>query len=391
MKLADLKTTQLPSLIYTDPSRPSAYPPVVLVHGFGGAADDWTADDQVQDVTAAPPLEGATLHPWPPIIPFKIGTAPKVTLSAGLFETLEQAGCRCVTWTQTNSQGDIPATARELGRVVAAARSDYGSDQVILVAHSRGGLVCRTYIMEHFQETGQVDVMRLVTLGSPHSGTALALVDDQLLKQVIPARLPKWAQPLITVLLKRLVDLAEGKFPSAEQLEVDSSLIQTLNQFGFRPEIDYVFIAGTQPALSKFYGASYQASSYLPRPWQNPPFRWEPAPWETLVTLSSDLASALSRAVGLPLNEMREEKGDGLVAADSALALSLNLPEQCRVIRAGFPVNHTRLRSDPVAMQTVVAAILGQPLPPEGIAAANRLQASVRRQASRAVRRPAAV
>jgi len=391
MKMADLKATSLPSLIYTDPSRTSAYPPVVLVHGFGGAADDWTADDQVQDVTAAPPPEEATLHPWPPIIPFKVATAPKITLSAGLFETLEQAGCRCVTWTQTNSQGDIPATARELGRVIAAARTDYGSDKVILVAHSRGGLVCRTYIMEHFQETGEIDVLRLVTLGSPHSGTALALVDDQLLQQVIPARLPKWAQPLITALLQRLVNIAEGKFPSADQLEVDSDLIQTLNRFGFRPEIEYVLIAGMQPVLSKFYGASYQASSYLPRPWQNPPFRWEPAPWETLITLSRDLASALSNAVGLPLNEMREGKGDGVVAADSALAFLVGLPQSCRVIRAGFPVNHTRLRSDPVAMQTVVAAILGQPLPPAGIAAAGQLQASVRRQASRAARRQAAV
>jgi triacylglycerol esterase/lipase EstA (alpha/beta hydrolase family) len=45
-----------------------------------------------------------------------------------------------------------------------------GSDRVIIVAHSMGGLVGRAYLREH----GSAQVARVITLGTPHHGTALA-------------------------------------------------------------------------------------------------------------------------------------------------------------------------------------------------------------------------
>jgi triacylglycerol lipase len=43
---------------------------------------------------------------------------------------------------------------------------------VILVAHSMGGLVCRSYLAVH----GPQRVARLVTLASPHAGSELARI-----------------------------------------------------------------------------------------------------------------------------------------------------------------------------------------------------------------------
>ena len=58
--------------------------------------------------------------------------------------------------------------------LVAAAVKDWCRDtksqQVILVAHSMGGLVARAYMHAH----ANAPVARIITLGSPHRGTALA-------------------------------------------------------------------------------------------------------------------------------------------------------------------------------------------------------------------------
>ena len=47
-----------------------------------------------------------------------------------------------------------------------------GSEQVVLIAHSMGGLVCRSYLARH----GKQRVERLITIASPHAGTELARI-----------------------------------------------------------------------------------------------------------------------------------------------------------------------------------------------------------------------
>ena len=47
-----------------------------------------------------------------------------------------------------------------------------GSKQVTLIAHSMGGLICRSYLARH----GSDRVDRLLTLATPHQGSALARI-----------------------------------------------------------------------------------------------------------------------------------------------------------------------------------------------------------------------
>lgn len=68
------------------------------------------------------------------------------------------------TWTEIDNYAD--GIARRVDEVLAAT----GAPQLILVAHSMGGLACRAYLRRH----GRNKVARLVTLGSPHRGTQLA-------------------------------------------------------------------------------------------------------------------------------------------------------------------------------------------------------------------------
>jgi len=62
----------------------------------------------------------------------------------------------------------VPQLARRIEEVCLAT----GADQVVLVAHSMGGLVCRSYLARH----GRTRVERLITIASPHSGSELARI-----------------------------------------------------------------------------------------------------------------------------------------------------------------------------------------------------------------------
>lgn len=65
--------------------------------------------------------------------------------------------------------GDIDLQAENLARAVASLTATPGS-RVAVVAHSMGGLVFRAYARRH----GLERIQSLMTLGSPHRGTALA-------------------------------------------------------------------------------------------------------------------------------------------------------------------------------------------------------------------------
>lgn len=83
---------------------------------------------------------------------------------------LEAAGWTVAThsmepvWTEIDNYAE--GIERRIDEVLAAT----GAPQLILVAHSMGGLACRTYLRRH----GRAKVARLITLGSVHHGTRLA-------------------------------------------------------------------------------------------------------------------------------------------------------------------------------------------------------------------------
>ncbi|MFG2330448.1 esterase/lipase family protein [Streptomyces sp. NPDC048604] len=65
---------------------------------------------------------------------------------------------------------DLRTAAELLGRHIEAIRARTGHDQVDVVGHSLGGLIARYYVQ---RLGGDARVRTLVTLGTPHSGTAV--------------------------------------------------------------------------------------------------------------------------------------------------------------------------------------------------------------------------
>lgn len=65
---------------------------------------------------------------------------------------------------------DIEEFVPQVALAIAELCARTGSDRVILVAHSMGGLVARAWLRHY----GAARVARIITIGTPHHGTALA-------------------------------------------------------------------------------------------------------------------------------------------------------------------------------------------------------------------------
>jgi len=66
--------------------------------------------------------------------------------------------------------GDIEEYVPLVQRAVDDLCRSSGQDRVIIVAHSMGGLAARAYLRLH----GSTKIARLITIGTPHHGTAIA-------------------------------------------------------------------------------------------------------------------------------------------------------------------------------------------------------------------------
>jgi triacylglycerol lipase len=74
--------------------------------------------------------------------------------------------------------------ARILADEVEKVMAESQSDQVDLVGHSMGGLVVRSYLTE---DSARAKIRRVVTLGSPHRGSKLAVFGlGQAVKEMVP-------------------------------------------------------------------------------------------------------------------------------------------------------------------------------------------------------------
>jgi triacylglycerol lipase len=91
-----------------------------------------------------------------------------------------------------------------LNEAVDEVLRETGSDQVDLVGHSMGGLVIRSYLANN---PGSTKARRVVTLGSPHAGSKLAVLGvGKAVKEMIPG------SPFLEELNRELQLPASGRF-----------------------------------------------------------------------------------------------------------------------------------------------------------------------------------
>ena len=210
----------------------------------------------------------------------------------GLWNCLKSCGFSLASWTQSQPLGPIQIAIEELRTALDAVRNKWPGKTIYLLGHSRGGLIARRFLL--YENAG--DIEGLITICSPHSGTAMAKFSrflkpaGLLLEKIMPTK----SKAALTKALSRLAVFFQS--PAISELTPESEFMASL-QSTLPKEIRKLSFGGTSPAL-------FQVVVRLPG-------------GNHKVLRFPDLLSGVIPSGHLP-RELTPGLGDALVSAESA-------------------------------------------------------------------------
>ena len=90
-----------------------------------------------------------------------------------LFHDVQALGCTAITWSQQRPVGPVEVAQAELEAVLEVV-SNIPCSSVVLVGHSRGGLIARALLGRLAGKESISRITGLLTICSPHAGSTLA-------------------------------------------------------------------------------------------------------------------------------------------------------------------------------------------------------------------------
>ncbi len=324
-------------------------PVVILLHGLGGDRNDWMSPFQERnwpyDHRSAPETVDLGMHRQPPIaklpgLETKFYLSPRLSSNArgadgsddrSWWHALTRAGFPVFTYSQVGDLmmplGEGPVA--EFTRFMEVLQRDVLDDPafklrpVIILGHSRGGLIGRAFLGSAEYRSGLNDryprVAGLITLCSPHQGSQMALMDDKIIAflekvQKIVPRLPNDAGNEAINTLKRKIDDYIGAH--GDEIEPASSLFQALEaQEPLPPGIRCISVGGTSPRFFRLYLWTFTADSLKPRKTSEGKIRFH---WKAKATEAkgvSPIPDGLPlKLLGIDVDEIMPGRGDGLTA-----------------------------------------------------------------------------
>jgi pimeloyl-ACP methyl ester carboxylesterase len=325
-------------------------PIVILLHGLGGDCRDWRSPLQDRnwpyDHRKGPPEVDLGFHSAPPIaklpgIETKLFLSPRMAGNSrghdgsddrSWWHALIHEGYTVFTYTQSGALmvpfSDGPVA--EFKEFMRTLQEDVLSDpslrsrQVVLLGHSRGGLIARALLGDREVKADHTvghfpRVTGLITLSSPHQGSQMALLDDKIIgfldtiQKVVPA-LPNDVGSHVINALKIKVDNYVGAH--GDEIEPGSPLFRSLvAQEPIKEGVRVVSVGGTSPRLLRLYFWTFTADSAVPKksPSGKTQFRWRARPREARGV--SPIPDGLPlKLLGLDLDEVIPGRGDGLTA-----------------------------------------------------------------------------
>jgi pimeloyl-ACP methyl ester carboxylesterase len=324
-------------------------PVVVLLHGLGGDCNDWIDPFQDRnwpyDHRHDPHELDLGLHDKPPVLKLP-GIQTQYFLSPRLasnrsgvdgsddrswWNALVKAGFPVFTYSQVGelmvpfARGPIAQFKRFMETMQRDVLQDpaYASRPVIILGHSRGGLIGRAYLGDAEVKADRSrrfpEVSGLITLSSPHHGSNMALMDDKIIdfltkiQKVVPT-LPNDVGNQVIDSLKRKVDNYVGAH--GDEIEPGSPLYRALQaQEPIRTGVRCMSVGGTSPRLLRIYLWAFTGGSMLPRRSAagKMEFHWKARPIEAKG--ASPIPDGLPlKLLGMDLDEIVPGKGDGLTA-----------------------------------------------------------------------------
>jgi pimeloyl-ACP methyl ester carboxylesterase len=324
-------------------------PVVVLLHGLGGDHNDWFNPLQDRnwpyDHRRGPRGLDLGVHRKPPIgklpgIETKLYMSPRMASNSrgrdgsddrSWWNALARAGYPVFTYSQVAdlmvpfSRGPIAEFRRFMETLQRDVLDDpaYSSRQVVILGHSRGGLIARAFLgdpqVKNDRSKRFPDVKGLISLSSPHQGSHMALMDDKIIgflskvQRAVP-KLPSDVGNEVIEMLKTKIDNYVGAH--GDEIEPGSALFRTLEgQEPIRRGVRCISIGGTSPRLVRVYLWTFTGDSMIPQKSASGKlqFHWRAKPIEAkgISPIPDGLPLKLLR---MDLDEIMPGRGDGLTA-----------------------------------------------------------------------------
>lgn len=319
-------------------------PILILIHGFGATEKSWT--DPYEEFLGRGKISFDYVladygeRPSPPYFSpwqfqnYCLSTPLRMLPSRPLplWGLLKDRGYNLLTWTQRDPYGPIALAVEELDGIVAASDAMFGVGvRLILIGHSRGGLVARKWIQDHPDKRSRID--GLILLACPNGGSRLADVGEFFARAVkttgrfIPRELSLDGGRIsfrISSLYEEIAGLFKGV--ALEELRPHSPFILSLKRKEIEEQhccIHYLNLVATSTVFTKLYRISSHDIGELRE-----------------VTSFIDSLPKMIPAMMLP-EEVVNEKGDGLVSKERAGIAWMPSEAQKE-----FHVNHLRMLID---------------------------------------------
>lgn len=254
--------------ISPDPNKPL----ILLLHGFSGAKADMVNPLQKRhhfDFMA--PFEPARDLGWsyyPHIGPYSFSLDRFKSSIKSWRQFLRERGYRTAAYSQTEPTGFLAAAVQELAEVVAHLRDNLGNPRIVLLAHSRGGLLARRFLKENAANPGLIgSIVGCITLHTPHRGSNLANYVVAINAWLDSLQV---VQPLTAIALQWLRNMVNA--PGFQQLTVNGTFLNDLQASEKPiPGVAYATFGGNSVRYSRVLQWWYNWEGAVPQ-WNWPPY-----------------------------------------------------------------------------------------------------------------------
>ena len=255
---------------------------------------------------------------------------------------LADNGFSTAVYDQVDPSGYLERPVMQLVEVMQALAKAYPSKRIVLLAHSRGGLLARSFLKSSPRFAAPVTIV--ITLHSPHTGSSLATLAVTVRDAI--EGLQSVFGDVVRTALGWLLDMADSD--AYREMAIGSAFLTDLAADETPlPGVEYFTFGGVSVRLTRVREWVYTLDSAIPK-WQWPPY--DHTRVETEVPVASPLADSLPNVI----EELTEGRGD-LLTADSRTRLPFATHQT-------NPINHAEALWDPV-LQAQVLRILGVEIP----------------------------
>lgn len=273
-------------------------PAIIFIHGLGMDKSIWESPDEAKVLGGRFPV-GLLLCGMPGPHTHDSGNRrlflgkPPENLTT-IFHDLKEQGYTLVAWSQRRPAAEIRIASSEL-RDVIRIYDEYCKAGIVLIGHSRGGLVARDYLKH-----GDERVRALITLSTPHRGSRMAQWADYTapLASVINPLVPGSARGTLTYTIKRVFNFLESK--AVKELLPDSNFFRTIND-GRVNGVYYSSFGGKDPTFFSVYRRVIEKE-------------------QDMIQTVFSVPEVFERLIPERLfpDEMKKGRGDGLVTIESS-------------------------------------------------------------------------